>query len=129
MLQAALTLILLAPLAACSIAHSPGSEQSPTDYMYAYAEPRDVSLVAVEAGVVTVAFAGSIPNPCYSFDRVEVTREGSVYDVLVRARVPTDTICIQVIGELERELEVPVDASGTVTLRFSPEHELEVTLP
>lgn len=129
MTHALLTVLLLAPLAACSIAHTPGSEQLPGDYMYAFAEPREVAVVRVEPDSVVVAFSGTIPNPCYAFDRVEVDREGDVYDVRVRTRIAAETICIQVIGEIDRQIAVPVEGSGAITLRFSPEIELAVTLP
>ncbi|HXG00489.1 MAG TPA: hypothetical protein VNL69_06875 [Bacteroidota bacterium] len=57
------------------------------------------------------------PNPCWEFDRVEITRFDTTVDISIFARYDGRP-CIQTVGSLKVPVSLPPQERGALRLRF-----------
>ncbi len=78
---------------------------------------------------VSLRSHSTVPTPCYSFSHVDIDRENRDIYINIFARARKETVCIQILGQLESETEIQVDDPGSYNFHFLGEHSnLDTTI-
>lgn len=67
--------------------------------------------------------SAGVPNPCFEYSHADISQEGSDIYVNIFARTLKSTVCIQVLGQIEANTEIKVDAPGSYNLHLVGEFQ------
>lgn len=82
-----------------------------------------LEILANANNTLALRSSAGVPNPCYEYSHADITRDGSDIYVNIFARTLKSTICIQVLGQIEAETEIKVDAPGAYNLHLVGEFQ------